>query len=196
MTSVGEPSRGLVSTAVDDLAVDHERDPLGTSEIEMAADGRLEPGPGTPGLIEHGGVGHLELRDGERPVEPGPAVLDGERVRDHGRHAAQQVADVAGAQPGADAMCRRGIVHGAQPVVELGETDPRVSQLALGPLVPVGAAPQRIRRVRTQLHERWPPLGVREEEVPVVGHRRLATPGDVRVVRAMASVADINEASP
>ena len=44
---------------------------LGTTEVEVVADGRLEPGPGPAGLVEDRCVGDLELGDGEGPVEPG-----------------------------------------------------------------------------------------------------------------------------
>ena len=74
------------------------------------------------------------------PVEPGPAVLDGERVGHHRHHPPQQVPHVAGAEAGADAVGRDGVGDRAQPVVEGLEADAGLGQLALGPLVPVGAA--------------------------------------------------------
>jgi hypothetical protein len=52
----GEPARCLVRSPVDDPAVDHQRDPLGPTEIEMGADGGFEPCPSPAGLVEHGGV--------------------------------------------------------------------------------------------------------------------------------------------
>jgi hypothetical protein len=71
----GETAGRTVLDPVHDLAVHHQRHPFGAAEVQAAGDGGLEPGPGTPGLVEHGGVGDLELGDGEGPVEAGPAVL-------------------------------------------------------------------------------------------------------------------------
>lgn len=70
----------------------------------MAGDRGLEPGPGPAGLVEHGGVGDLQLGDGERPVEARLAVLDGEGIGHHRRHPPQQVAEVARAEPCAYAV--------------------------------------------------------------------------------------------
>ena len=45
----GKAPRGLVRAAVDHRAVDDQADPLGPAEVEMGADGGLEPGPGPRG---------------------------------------------------------------------------------------------------------------------------------------------------
>ncbi len=108
----GEAPRGLVLAPVDDRAVDEQGDPFGAAEVEMVSDGGLEPGPGPAGLVEHRGVGDLQLGDGERPVEPGRAVIDGEGVGHDGHHAAEQVADMPGTEAGADATGGLGVLHG------------------------------------------------------------------------------------
>lgn len=103
---------------------------------------------------------------------------------------------MAGTEAGADAMRCGGVLDASQPVVEGLEADPRLGELALGPLMAVGAAPQREGGVGADLEERRSPFGVREVEVPVVGHRGLATPGDVGVVGAMPGVGGIDVAPP
>jgi hypothetical protein len=87
------------------------------------------------------------------------------------RHPPPQVPDVAGPQMGADPTGGGGVLHPAQTVVEGLEANPRLGQLAFGPLVAIGAAPQRVGRVGAQPHEGRPPFGVGEVEVPVVGDR-------------------------
>ncbi len=79
----------------------------------MTVDGRLEPGPGPAGLVEYRGVRDLHLGDGERPVEAGPAIIDGERVGHDRHHPGQQIADMTGTEAGADAMSQGGVVHPA-----------------------------------------------------------------------------------
>ena len=70
------------------------------------------------GVSNTRGVGDLKLGDGEGPVEPGPAVLDDEGIGQHRHHPPQQVSDVAGSQPGADALGDLGVGDRAQAVVE------------------------------------------------------------------------------
>ncbi len=162
----------------------------------MIRDSRLEPGPRPAGRVEHRGVRHLQLCDGEPPVEPGPAIIDGEGVRHHRHHAPQQVPDVPRAEAGADASGHGGVGDRAQAVVEGLEADTRLGQLALGPLVPVGTGPQGIGRVPADLQEGWPPLGIPPIQVPVVGHRRHPTPAEVGVTRAMGGVGVVHEPTP
>ena len=119
-----------------------------------------------------------------------------ERVGHHRHHPAQQVANVAGAEPGADAVGGSRVFDRAHPVVQRREADPGFGELTFGPLVAVGATPQRIRRIRTQLDERRSPLGIGEIQVPVIGHRRLAPPDEVRMTRPMRRVTVVDEAAP
>ena len=109
---------------------------------------------------------------------------------------AEQAAEMAGTEAGADAVRRGGVLHRAQPVVEGLEADAGFGQLALGPLVTVGAAPQWIGRVGAHLEEGRSPLGVKEVEVPVIGHRGLAAPGDVGMVGPMARMTVVDVAPP
>ena len=62
---------------------------------------------------------------------------------------ASRPAEMAGTEAGADAVGDGRVLDAAQPVVEGLEADPRLGQLALGPLMAVGAAPQRVGRVRS-----------------------------------------------
>ena len=154
----------------------------------MAGDSGLEPGPGPAGLVEHRGVGDLLLGHRERPVEPGPAILNGQRIGHHGHHPGKQVPYMAGAQAGADTVCRDGVLDGPEPVVEGLKGDPRLGQLAFGPLVPVGVAPQGVGGIGAQPQRCRPPLVVGEVEIPVVRHRRLAPPHDVGMAGAVSRV--------
>ena len=162
----------------------------------MIADGRLEPGPGPSRLVEHRGVGDLELGDGEPPVEAGPAVVEGEGVGRLRHHPPQQVPYVTGAEPGTDAMGLGGVGDRAQPVVQGLEAHARLGQLAFGPFMPVGTRPQGIRRVAADLEEGRAPVGIPEVQVPVVGNRRHPPPCEVGVVGTMTGVRLVDETPP
>ena len=133
---------------------------LGTTEVEVVSDGGFEPGSGPARLVEHGGVGDLELGEGEGPLEAGRAVVGTEGIGDDGQHAGQESAQMTRAETGADAMGGVGVLGTAQPVVKGLEADAGLGQLTLGPLVPVGAAPQWVGRVGADLDEDRSPLGV------------------------------------
>jgi hypothetical protein len=76
----GEAPRGLELGPIEDSAVDDQGDLVGSAQVQVAADGGLEPGPGPAGLVEHGGVGDFQLSDREGPLEAGSAVVEGEWV--------------------------------------------------------------------------------------------------------------------
>ena len=106
----GETARGRALAGGDDVSVEHQADLVGPAQVEMVLDGRLEPGPSEVGAVEHGGVGDLHLADRERPVEPRGAIRRGERAGQGGQPPADQVADMAGGEPGADAMGGFGVI--------------------------------------------------------------------------------------
>ena len=162
----------------------------------MGADGSFEPGPGPSRLVEHGGVGDLELGYGERPGKAGPVVVGGEGVGHDRHHAAEQAAHVPRTEPGASAAGKSRVVYRAQAVVQSRVAEAGLSQLALGPFVAIGAAPQPVRRVTAHFQERRPPLLVGKIKVPVVGDRGHAGPGDVRVPGAVAGVGRVDKAPP
>ena len=162
----------------------------------MVTDSRLEPGPGPARLIEHRGVRDLELGEREGPLEPGRPIMGTEGIGHDSHHADQEPAQMAGTEAGADAVGDGGVLDAAQPVVEGLEADAGLGQLALGPFVPVGTAPQRIGRIGADLEEGRSPLGVGEVEVPVVGHAGLAAPGDVGMAGAMPDMGVIDVAPP
>jgi len=66
----GKAPRGLALAAVDHRPVHDQADPLGPAEVQVGADGGLEPGPGAPWLVEHGGIGDLELACKLRKEDP------------------------------------------------------------------------------------------------------------------------------
>src|SRR5437879_2253456 len=89
-----------------------------------------------------------QLSDRERAREPGPAIIDGERVRDHGHRAAQQVADVAGPQGSADSMRGTTILDPALPLSNASNPMSALARWRLGAggarakVVPQGRSPR------------------------------------------------------
>lgn len=70
----GERAGRLVLAPQFELPTEDDLDPVGSAEVDVVADGGLEPGTTGGGPVEHCGVGDLELADRERPGEPGLAV--------------------------------------------------------------------------------------------------------------------------
>jgi hypothetical protein len=126
---------------------------------------------------------------------PGAIALC-EWVGDDSHHAGQERAQTASAQAGTDAMGECGVLNAAQPVVEGQEPDAGLGQLALGPFVAVATAPQRVRRVGPDFEKGRPPLEVGEVEIPLIGDRGLATPGDLGMVGPVVRVGIVDEAAP
>ncbi len=112
--------------------------------------------PGPSRLVEHGGVGDLQLGYGERPGKTSPAVVVGEGVGHDRHHAAQEPPQVPRAKTGASAAGKSRVVYRAQAVVQSRVADAGLCQLALGPFVAIGAAPQPVRRIAAHFQERRP----------------------------------------
>lgn len=79
----GERARGLVLAAQLQTAVEDDLDPVGPAEIDVVADGGLEPRPSGGGTVEDRGVGDLELTDREGPAVAGPSIGRGEGAGQH-----------------------------------------------------------------------------------------------------------------
>jgi hypothetical protein len=79
----------------------------------VTGDGCLEPGPGSAGRVEHGGVGNLQLGDREGPVEAVPTVVEGQRVGHDPHHPRKQVTDMSGAEASADAVRDSMVIDGS-----------------------------------------------------------------------------------
>lgn len=103
---------------------------------------------------------------------------------------------MAGGEPGADPMGQGGIVDRLQAVVEGGEADAGLGQLPLGPLVAVGAQPQRVGGVAAELEEGGAPVVIPQVEVPMVGDGRHPLVGEMGVVGTVARVGGVGEAPP
>jgi hypothetical protein len=56
-----EASGRLEAAPIDHLEVDEEGHPLGTTEVEVIADGGFEPSPGPARPVEYRRVGDFEL---------------------------------------------------------------------------------------------------------------------------------------
>ena len=142
----GEASRRPLLAPHADTSSEDERDVVGAPEVQMVADGGLEPGPSGLGLVEHGSVGELQLADRERPAIPDTGVSGDERAGQSGQPAVDEGSEMAGAERSGDPAGGGGIGHSPQAVVELGELDTAPGQLALCPFVSVGHDPHRVGR--------------------------------------------------
>ena len=178
--------------AGDHLAGKDDGDVVGAAERELVAEYALEPFPAGLGTVEDARVGELELAERDLVAVAALAVLVGEGTRERTLTAAEEGPDVAGLQAGADRRQRLGVGAGAEAVVERLKGKAGLGGLALRPLVPVQAEPDRIGGVAAALPERRAPLAVVVIEVVVVGQGRLAAElgsGDGRPSRPCASPA-------
>lgn len=160
--------------AGDHLAGEDDGDVVGAAERELVAEYALEPFPAGLGTVEDARVGELELAERDLVAVAALAVLVGEGTRERTLTAAEEGPDVAGLQAGADRRQRLGVGAGAEAVVERLKGKAGLGRLALRPLVPVQAEPDRIGGVAAALPERRAPLAVVDIEVVVVGQGRLA----------------------
>ena len=118
-----ERSRRLVVAPQLEAPVEHDADLVGAAEVDVVADGGLEPGSAGGGPVEHRGVGDLDLAHRERPAVAGAMVGGCERAGQVGQPPVDEGAQVAGAEPGADLLGGDGVLDFPQAVVELGKAD-------------------------------------------------------------------------
>src|SRR4029453_6429826 len=85
---------------------------------------------------------------------------------------AQQRVDLLRAQPVADALQPARVIAGGEPVVQRGEPDAGLGRLPLGVLIAVDTQPCGVRKVRAELEEERPEVGVYRVDVEVVDNPR------------------------
>ena len=142
---------GAAGTALeDDLGA------FGAADVEVVGDQGLEERPGVTGGGEHQGAGDLDLAHGQLPPEPGRLVSSGERDRQPRHPPGEEHADGAGLQPVADGLQAVRVAGGGEAVGQLGESDPGLDRLALGPFVPVDPDLDRVGEIGADLDERLP----------------------------------------
>jgi hypothetical protein len=117
------------------LAPEDDLDVLGAAEVEVVGHEGFEEGSGVAGGVEHDGAGGFHLPHGQVPPEPGVAVGGGQRQRQPRGPAFEEHPDRAGAEPVADGPQGGGIVGRGEAVGQLGEPDPRLGRLPLGPFM-------------------------------------------------------------
>ena len=93
----------------------------------------------------------------------------GERHRQDREPALGELGDLRRAEPVADGLQPGGVIGGGEPVGQLGEPDPGMGRLALGPLVPVDPDLGRVGEVSADLDEPRTEVVVPEVEV-IAGH--------------------------
>ena len=116
-----EPSRG----AGDDLAAERDLHVVGAPERELVGDHQLEPVAARGRLVEHAGVGDLELADRERVAVAAQSILGGERRREQRLPALPEPLDLSLGQRVADLGQRELVIDRAKAVVERLEGDRR-----------------------------------------------------------------------
>jgi hypothetical protein len=123
------------------VAVEDDLDVGGAADVEVAGDQGLEERPGPAGGIEYQGAGHFDLAHGDLPPLPGPLVGQAEGQREAVQPPLGEHLDGAGLQPVADLLQSGRVVTGGKAVGQLGERDPGLGGLPLGPLVPIDRCP-------------------------------------------------------
>ena len=144
---------------------EHDVDPFGTADVDVVGDERFEERAGPAGIIEHEGLGHLDLAHRQLPPVPGGTISGGERGRDHVDPAVEEPLHVGRSEPVTDRLQRVGVVAGGEPVGQRPVADAGAVGLAFGPLVAVEPHLGRIREVGADLDEPRPELGVEHVEV-------------------------------
>ena len=165
----GSEHPGLVrlggSRSARSAVTEHGIDPLGAADVDVVGDECLEEPAGPAGVVEHQGLGHLDLAHRELPpVAAGPFVV-GERGGDDVDPAVEERLHVAGPEPVTDLLQPVGAVAGSEPVAQRPVVDAGLVGLALGPLVAVDPHLGRIREVGADLDEPGPEVGIPHVEV-------------------------------
>lgn len=141
---------------------------LGPAQIELVGDDRLEELAAMEWTVEDLGAADLELEDAELVAVAGLTVGGAERARQDRQPPPDEALDGRGRQAVADVLEGPPGSSGGEAVVEGLVADVATLQLALRPAVAVQPYAQAPWRVRAQLDERTPKLGVPEVEVDVV----------------------------
>ena len=157
-------------------AFEDQLDQLRAADVEVVGHQGLEEPAGPPRCVEHQGARHLHLSHRQLPPIAGGAVVLGQRQRQDRPPALGEHLDRARAEPVADRLQRGRISAGSEPVGQLGEPDPGLGRLPLGPLVTVDPDLHRVRKIGAHLDERRPETVVPNVEVvtghPPLGHRK------------------------
>ena len=148
-----------------DPPLEDEAHLLRSAEVEVVVDRLLEEGAPHARLVEHLGEADLGLHQGDRVLAAALAVRGRERPRECMRPASYIVGDRSGAETVADRLQTHAVVAGEKAVVQLGETDARLVELALGPLVGVHVDTPGKRHVRAHLEKARSELGIENIEV-------------------------------
>ncbi len=149
------------------MAGEDDLDVVGSAEVEVVGDQRLEERPGVAGHVEDQGAGGLDLPHRQLPpVARGPVGV-GQRQRQDRHPPVEEPLDPLRPELVADRLQPGGVGAGGEPVGQLGEPDPGVDGLALGPLMAVDPHLDRVGEVGADLDERRTEVVVPQVEVEV-----------------------------
>ena len=153
----------------DRMPGEDQLDLVGAADVQVVRDQGLEESAGVAGLGEHDGARHLDLAHRQFPPVPGGLIGVGQWHRQDREPALGELGDLRRAEPVADGLQPGGVIGGGEPVGQLGEPDPGVDRLTLGPLMAVDPDLGRVGEVSADLDEPRTEVVVPEVEV-IAGH--------------------------
>lgn len=133
------------------VAAKHGMDLFGPTDADVVRHERLEEPPRPSRVVQHERARHLDLAHRELPPVARRPVRRGERCRDGVDPPVEEPLHVVGPEPAADLGQLVRVVAGGEPVGQRRVADPRMVELAFGPLMPVAPDLFRIGEVRADL---------------------------------------------
>ena len=147
----------------------------------MIANHPFKPHPPRLRPVEHTGVRHFKLAEGQRIAVAGTKIRGRERRRQAMHPTPEKTLHGLGAEALTDLLQRSGVLTRPEAIIQRLVSNAGVLKLPLGPFMTVEPQPNRKRRIRVGLPERPAPLRVPEVEVEMVDERHFPPPVHVRM---------------